>query len=126
MKRVQEIIYEADPSRGGQCAQRNALDRARAGVKPIADVLCIKWLPEALQDKLCLDRQGKHPDADVTYKFDENRVRCLFRFAEANSMADCNAYTQDLQKWEHCIVTAARSRFGDAATPYLKQCGASP
>lgn len=130
MKRVQEIIYEADPFQGERCAQHNALDRAKAGIKPIADVFCIKWLPEVLQDTFCLDRQGNRAEAgkasDAGYQFDENRVRCLFSFAEANSMAECNSYTQDLQKWEHCIVTAAQSRFGAAATPYLKQCGASP
>lgn len=130
MTRVKQIISEANPYQEQRCAQHNALDRARAGIHPFANILCIKWLPEALQDKLCLDRQGgasaAGKSADTGYQFDENRVRCLFSFAEANSMADCNQYTQDLQQWEQCIVTVARSRFGDNATPYLRQCGAIP
>lgn len=130
MTRIKQIISEADPYQEQRCAQHNTLDRARAGIHPLANVLCIKWLPEALQDKLCLDRQRgastADGSADTGYRFDENRVRCLFSFAEANNMADCNQYTQDLQRWEQCIVTVARNRFGDNATPYLRQCGAVP
>ena len=135
MRIVLGWIQENDPSQGQRCVQGNVLGRARAGTGAIANVLCARWLPESVQNIVCVDRwnsqttqTGAAPATDSAYRYDPNRANCLLGVVSAQGIAafQCNEFRENPQRWEQCVIDAIRGRLGSTAQPYLRQCGAAP
>ncbi|MCE7901506.1 MAG: hypothetical protein DYH20_02340 [Gammaproteobacteria bacterium PRO9] len=132
MNRLEQIVTEADPSEAQRCVRNNVVGRGQAGIKPLADKLCFNWLPEFIQDKVCVDKwstpAGSAEPGTPASTTDINQVNsCLYTILLDNKVeaSACDQYAQgkDPQRWQQCAAQRTRQTFGTRADAQLRQCG---
>jgi len=119
------------------CRQRKEVLGAGAEyVKPIVDFFCVPFLPEMIQEWVCIDKakKGDTPAAGPV-RTDDRYVNCIWATINdrdrvsgqvAVDASDCTIYQNDRQKLVQCVVEKARATPKKSVQDSLLKCEAIP
>jgi hypothetical protein len=137
---LENILSDDSRTPGGiaalqDCRQRKEVFGAGAEyVKPFVDIFCLPFLPEFMQDWVCIDRAKKgDTPAAATVRTDQPYVDCIWGIINNTSSGtvavpagDCEQYKNDRPKLVQCAVQKARASTNEWVQRSLPYCEAIP